>query len=64
MKCPVCQLAYRDYSTGLSFRDVRSYLTDAKWITRATVLGRWHEIKQMMWRSHLAECDALEEAPF
>ena len=50
---------YKDFKTGLTFKDVRDQLqleADRKYeqgeymfITRHTVLGRWHEIKQKMY---------------
>lgn len=54
---------YDDFRTGLSFQQVRDILdgeADRKYrrgeymfITRATVLGRWNEIKRRMYESYL-----------
>lgn len=53
--------AYKEFATGLTFGDVRRLLAveqrhtrdftgDYMYVSRSTVLGRWHEIKQAMWR--------------
>lgn len=51
--------AYKEFRTGLTFKEVRHILKlEAKrkyergqymFITRATVLGRWHELKKNMY---------------
>lgn len=52
---------YAKFRTGLTFGDVRrmlaveqrqtrDYTGDYMFVSRSTVLGRWHEIKQGMWR--------------
>lgn len=56
-------LEYSDFRTGLSFREVRLILkleADKKyengeymWITRATILGRWRQIKLEMYEEYL-----------
>ena len=50
---------YREFRTGLTFRDVRqmlwSYSDNPKdWpnVTRHTVLGKWWEIKLEMWHTY------------
>lgn len=58
-------IEYSDFRTGLSFTYVRRLLkieADSKYkkgiymfITRHTVLGRWHEIKQRMYSDYLSE---------
>ena len=50
--------SYQQYRTGLTFREVRKNLSreqhqkyergEYMFVTRATVLGRWHEIKLKM----------------
>lgn len=54
--CECEQKAYRRFSTGYTFADIRqmlwSYSDDPKdWknVTRHTVLGRWRELKLEMW---------------
>jgi len=49
---------YREFKTGLTFTEVRRYLSqeqsrrtrynDYMFVTRKTVLGRWHQIKKQM----------------
>lgn len=51
-------MRYEDFRTGLTFRDVREMLKieaqqkyergEYMFVTRATVLGRWHELKLEM----------------
>jgi len=63
-----CQLEYKDLRTGLTFNEVRQMLwrearekrkyNEYMFITRHTVLGRWHEIKLRLWKEH---CDILDE---
>lgn len=58
-----CNIEYKDFKTGFSFNDIRQMLwresqekrnkeNHYMFITRHTVLGRWHEIKQRMWKEH------------
>ncbi len=52
-------IPYDRFRTGLTFTDVRGMLAEEqvdpelrgerKFVTRATVLGRWHEIKLTMY---------------
>jgi DNA primase catalytic subunit len=54
---------YKDFRTGYTFKDIRRMLQiEARrkyargvymFITRHTVLGRWHEIKQQMYQLEL-----------
>ena len=63
-----CGVEYNEFRTGLTFRDVSQMLhleADRKYnqgeymfITRHTVLGRWHEIKMKMWKEW---CEIGEE---
>lgn len=66
-KCDVCDLEYDDFKTGETFQTV----LDSLWVGiddpeywnykgRHSVLGRWHEIKQTMWKDHLAQCEEGE----
>lgn len=55
-----CELTYSQFRTNFTFREVRKMLqleADTKYrrgeymfISRATVLGRWHEIKLRLWK--------------
>ena len=52
---------YKNYKTGLTFKRVRQMLYqeqtrkinsgDSMFVTRHTVLGRWHQIKQLQFQS-------------
>lgn len=61
-ECPDCGLKYRDFRTGLTYRDVYLFLPwaedpqDAPPKRRATVLGHWHQIKVEWWKKHLDDC--------
>ncbi len=48
-----CPLVYDDFKTGFSFKEVRQMLRGRNWITRHTVLGKWHEIKLKMYDEYL-----------
>ena len=71
-QCPVCGLAYHDFRTGLTFKDVREMLWTPgpppwRQKRRRSVLGFWHQIKQIQWSQHIDECEygtALNEVPF
>jgi len=55
----ICKISYDDLRTGLTFADVREMLYieqmivknrgEYMFVSRATVLGRWYQIKQEMW---------------
>jgi len=58
-----CDVEYKDFKTGFNFNDIRQMLwnesqekrnkeNEYMFITRHTVLGRWHEIKLRMWKEH------------
>jgi len=58
--CPYCGLEYDDFKTGESFATIKEsmYVADAdpskwKYKRRHGVLGRWHDLKQELWRSHI-----------
>lgn len=56
-------ISYENFRTGFTFKDVRQMLQNEAnmkyengiytYITRATVLGRWHEMKQTMYNDYL-----------
>lgn len=75
LTCPGCGIRY-DYehgvgfSTGLTFTEVRRTIiaigTDkktgkTKYGRRNGVLGYMHELKQIMWKAHVAECREFHE---
>jgi len=60
MKCE-CEITYDEFKTGYTFKEIRRMLraeadrklkTDGTrmFITRHTVLGRWHQIKLELWK--------------
>ena len=58
--CPKCGLAYSEFRTGLTFRDVYTMLWSRKRKTRHTVLGKWREIKIGLFDEHINQCDLSE----
>lgn len=72
-ECPACGLRYRDLRTGLNYYEVYLMLwvpdddskpmdtSEWQYKRRGTVLGKWHQIKQEMWRYHLRECTGPTE---
>jgi hypothetical protein len=69
LTCPHCGLHYDELKTGLTFGCVRSLLwswsddpTQWRYKTRRIVLGFWHQMKQDMWRAHVAECRDVHDA--
>ena len=63
-KCDACGIEYDDFRTGEDYQSVYDTLWKAsddrsQWLNkgRHTVLGRWHELKQSLWRDHLEMCD-------
>jgi hypothetical protein len=63
-RCPVCGVTYGNFRTGLSYQDVFERLKDysedpSDWTykRRGTVLGKWHQYKQELWKHHLDECE-------
>jgi hypothetical protein len=62
--CPICGLTYDAFRTGLTFGAVRSELftsdpDPATWRQkrRSSVLGFWHERKNVLFRVHVQECE-------
>jgi len=67
-ECDYCGITYADFPTGETYESVYETLwkdsdDPSEWLNkgRHTVLGRWHEIKQSMWRDHLAQCEEMED---
>lgn len=65
MICSVCGISYDQFRTGLTYRDVYELFctgsddpVDWRYKRRHTVLGKWREIKQQMWREHVENCGA------
>lgn len=61
--CPFCGLRYRQFRTGLTYKDVFDMLwsgsadpKDWQYKRRGTVLGKWREIKLSLWGRHLDGC--------
>lgn len=68
-ECPYCALRYKDFRTGLTFKDVKALFwtlsddpADWKYCRRHTVLGKWHQIKKEMWELHLKGCKEEHDA--
>lgn len=66
--CPICELRYDDFRTGLTFKQVRDQLYVASedsedWVykRRHTVLGRWRMLKLEMWEDHLILCAVFDD---
>lgn len=66
--CDCCGLTYDEFETGETYQSVYDTLwkgseDPSEWLNkgRHTVLGRWHEIKQDMWRDHLKQCEEMQE---
>lgn len=69
-----CGLTYSNLRTGLTFREVASWLwvgnpdrTTWRQKTRHTVLGKWREYKLEAWDAHVSTCSvepytAVEQA--
>jgi len=62
--CDECGIEYDDFRTGEDYQSVYDTLWKAsddpeQWLNkgRHTVLGRWFEIKQKLWRDHLQTCN-------
>lgn len=51
-------MSYRDFRTGLTYRDVYHMLWDRPYKRRRTVLGFWHQLKQQMYQQYLESLDA------
>lgn len=63
-RCPQCGLVYRNLRTGVTYKQVRSWLWSHSHDTKAWrykrrhgVLGRWHQYKLELWRQHLEGCE-------
>lgn len=64
LTCPVCGIDYRDFTTGMTFADVRQLLWTGddrpenwRYKRRHTVLGKWKQIKEEFWDQHQKTCD-------
>lgn len=62
--CPVCGIKYLNFRTGLDYRTIFDWLrvesldpADWTYKRRGTILGRWHQEKQTMWKTHLESCE-------
>ena len=66
--CEYCGLEYDDFKTNETFETIRDMLwidsdrpEDWNYKGRHTILGKWHQIKQSDWRSHIKECEEQSE---
>jgi hypothetical protein len=66
--CPHCGLLYKYFGTGLTYSDVWLMMADHsedssewKYKKRNTVLGKWFQVKQEMWKKHIRECGEQKE---
>jgi phage FluMu gp28-like protein len=46
-------IAYDDFRTGLTYREVYHMIYGRKWKRRNGVLGFWRELKRAMYREYL-----------
>ena len=58
-RCPYCELSYRDFRTGFTYRGIFELMMDCEtdpklWRNkrRRTVLGKWHQLKRELWTEH------------
>jgi hypothetical protein len=65
--CDYCDISYAEFPTGETYQSVYESLwsgsddpEDWQYKRRGTVLGRWHQIKQSMWRDHLEQCEEMD----
>ena len=49
----VAVVSYKDFRTGLTYREVYHLIFGRKWKRRAGVLGKWRELKLAMYREYL-----------
>lgn len=63
-ECDVCGLTYDDFRTGYNYSDIYEMFWSgdpdpASWNykRRNSVLGKWKQIKESMWRDHLYACE-------
>lgn len=55
-------VSYRNFTTGLRFRDIYLVIYDRRWKRRHGVLGAWHQIKGQMYEQYLREEAQLAKA--
>lgn len=61
--CEHCGTLYREFRTGLTYRDVYAMLwvgsddpATWKYKRRSTILGFWHQWKKSLWEEHQEWC--------
>jgi len=66
--CPHCGLLYKDFKTGTSYAEIWLSMSDNskdsadwKYKKRNTVMGKWFQIKQELWKKHIEECGTQKE---
>lgn len=62
--CPECGKTYDAFRTGETFASIKAAMRSEsadpstwRYRTRRMVLGFWHQLKIVMFRSHVAECE-------
>ena len=67
-ECEHCGLEYDDFRTGEDYQSMVDSLyvsseDPSQWVykRRGTVLGRWHALKQSMWKDHIEQCELASE---
>lgn len=66
--CEACGMTYDKFRTGENYQSIVDTLwvgsedpSDWNYKRRGTVLGRWHALKQELWRDHLEQCEGEGE---
>jgi predicted metal-binding protein len=54
--CPHCGVQYKDFRTGLTYRQVYHLEFCREYKRRSTILGAWHQLKKEWWEQHINGC--------
>jgi hypothetical protein len=49
-------MRYKDFRTGLKYKDVYHMAYCREYKRRSTILGMWHQLKKEWWQEHLERC--------
>jgi hypothetical protein len=67
-RCPNCNMHYKDFRTGLTWRDAyesfwRPPEPTKNWVNKTpkNLKGRLWELKQALWAEHIEHCSEKEE---
>jgi hypothetical protein len=67
-QCFVCGITYEEFPSGETYQSVYDMLWSGdedpdtwQFKRRNTILGKWHQIKQMDWKYHLDQCQENED---